>query len=486
MIAIFTFACIKAKVFNAAVGSDTFENLGMKKMANNKIVCLGSGSLYFTSCLGDLLHHEDLRGSEIVLYDIDSAKSELMAETARGLAEESGTGCKVRSSSDLADAVDGADFAISSIGGSGAEITRNVYGSYYHSCDIRIPAKYGIEQVIGDTCGPAGMMMGLRAIPAYIEICREMEKRCPKAILLSHSNPMAVLCRAMNKYTDIQVLGVCHGVQGGLLDVAKLLDVEATDLDCKWVGTNHYYWITSLLHKGVDVHPQLLDKLTNGSVEKDRQMCARLSQIYGHAILYQNDSHAWEFYPFATSVNGMAELPYALAEEAEEFGNGKIHDVKHPSETKAEDREAFFEKYREILAEAKLPDRPKDHRTDESVAGVISAITHGRREIVILNVPNNGAISNLPDTALVEIETVTDSQGVRPIQTDDAPIHLKGILEKRFAWHELVVDAAVKGDRNLAMQALMLDEMAILPEKADEMLSELLTASKDLLPQFNC
>ena len=99
--------------------------------------------------------------------------------------------------------------------------------------------------------------------------------------------------------------------------------------------------------------------------------------------------------------------------------------------------------------------------------------------------PNRGAIANLPATAVVEVETVTDSQGVRPIQSDQAPVHLKGILEKRFAWQELVVDAAVKGDRNLALQALMLDEMAILPEKADEMLSELLIASGDLLPQFN-
>ena len=152
-------------------------------MAQKKIVCLGGGSLYFPRAIGDLIVREDLGGSEIVLYDIDADKVKLMAAMGRRLAAEAGTGFSIRSTVDLADAVDGADFAISSIGGSGAEIGSSVYSSHYHSADMYIPAKYGIHQVVGDTAGPAGMMMGLRSIPAYIRICREMEKRCPGAVL---------------------------------------------------------------------------------------------------------------------------------------------------------------------------------------------------------------------------------------------------------------------------------------------------------------
>ncbi|MCD6364864.1 MAG: hypothetical protein J7M14_03225, partial [Planctomycetes bacterium] len=444
---------------------------------------LGGGSLYFKSCLGDLVLGEDLGGSEIVLYDIDGEKVELMAGVGRRLAQEAGTGYRVRSTVDLADAVDGADFAISSIGGSGAEVSRNVYGSYYHNCDVQIPLKYGIRQVIGDTGGPAGMMMGLRSVPVYIDICREMEKRCPNVILFSHSNPMAVLCRAMNKYTDIKVYGVCHGVQNGIGHAATVLGLERSELECRWVGTNHFYWLTSILHKGKDVYPQLMRGLAEGPLEDKKKMCARLSQVYGYNILYQTDSHAWEFCPYAASVD---ELPYALDAEAERFGNSPGLVVKPPSEATAEDREAFFSKYREILDEAKLPPAErKSSMLGENTGAVISAIAHGRREVAILNVPNRGAISNLPYTALVELETITDSQGVRAIQSDDAPPVLKGILEKRFAWHELVVDAAVKGDKSLALQALMIDEMSILPDKAEAMLTELLAASKDLLPQFN-
>ena len=147
-----------------------------------KIVCLGGGSLYFRRAIPDLLLSQDLGGSELVLYDIDKEKVERIAAMGRRLAEVAGTEFKIRSTIDLADAVDGADFAISSIGGSGSEITRNVYNSYFHNADIRIPEKYDISQVIGDTCGPAGMMMALRSIPAYISICREMEKRCSRRL----------------------------------------------------------------------------------------------------------------------------------------------------------------------------------------------------------------------------------------------------------------------------------------------------------------
>jgi alpha-galactosidase/6-phospho-beta-glucosidase family protein len=111
-------------------------------------------------------------------------------------------------------------------------------------------------------------------------------------------------------------------------------------------------------------------------------------------------------------------------------------------------------------------------------------MAEGKRRVCIANLANRGAIPNLPDHAEVEVEAVTDSRGVRPIHMGDAPLVLKGLLEKRFVWQELVADAAAKGDRNLALQALLVDEMAIWPDKAEAMLDELLEASRPLLPAF--
>ena len=100
------------------------------------------------------------------------------------------------------------------------------------------------------------------------------------------------------------------------------------------------------------------------------------------------------------------------------------------------------------------------------------------------NIQNKSAIPNLAYDAEVEVEAVTGYGGVKPVYMGEAPRVLKGILEKRFVWQDLVADAAVSGDRNLVLQALMTDEMAIWPDKAQPMMEELLTASKMLLPQF--
>ena len=298
-------------LLNSQCECDSNGNLQGIKMKAVKIVCLGAGSLYYKRAIADIVENGDLAGAELTLYDLDFEKSERMAAMGRRLAEKAGNRFTIRPTRTLADAIDGADFAVSSIGGSGAEMTRRVYESSYHSADVRICAKYGIQQVVGDTCGPAGMMMGLRAIPAYIRICREMEKRCPDVILFSHSNPMAVLCRAMHKFSSISVVGMCHGVQGSLKNIADILGIPMEELDCFWVGTNHYYWFTRILHKGKDVYPELMRRtvgIQNEPWGKHSQMCNDLSRIYGYRVAYAGDSHAIEFYPSAGRT-GIPSLP---------------------------------------------------------------------------------------------------------------------------------------------------------------------------------
>ena len=454
-------------------------------MPSKKIVCLGGGSVYFHWGMVDLVCQQALAGSEIVLFDLDAEKIAIVAGMTRRLIREAGTRMKVRTTTNLANAVDGADFALSSIGGSGAEVTPNVYASRFHDADMRIPAKYGIHQVVGDTGGPAGMMMGLRSIPVYLRICREMEKRCPGAILLNHSNPMAALMRAMHKYSPITSIGICHGVQGGIQRTATLLGLPPEELQCTWIGTNHFYWFTRLLHNGRDVYAELREKV-RGQVPPTSQLTYKLSEAFGYVIVYPSDDHVIEFFPFLTQLpGGQKELPYELAKSAFDHS----FDETKPPTTRATPaaRAAFFKQYRKMVEAVELP--PKKDRGlrkvgAEEVGGMMSAMATGERRVCIANIANRGAIPNLPADAEVEVEAVTDARGVRAIDMGECPKTLKGILEKRFVWHELVADAAVTGDRKLALQALLMDEMAIWPEKAKAMLDEMLEASRELLPQF--
>jgi alpha-galactosidase len=453
-------------------------------MPSVKIACLGAGSLYFPRALGDLAVTPGLAGSEITLYDIDLEKAEIMARLGQRLAQESGTGLRMRACRDLTDTIDGAAFVVTSIGGAGPSLG-GVYGTAAHSADVMIPARYGIYQLVGDTGGPAGMMMGLRSLPIYLSICRELEKRAPEAVVLNHSNPMAVLCRAMTKYTSLQkVYGICHGVQGGVMQVAELLEVEPEDLEVVWIGTNHYYWFTRIRLHGKDVYPEVMAKAKARRAPHGEIMSTKLSEIYGHRIVYQEDGHALEFYPFLAQAKDPASLPYGYAEEAvARYGDVSPAPAATPEELAAA-RAQGLKEFEERLSHRGLPEPETSVIRGEGIASLIESIAIGRREVRILNLPNRGLVPNLPDYAVLEAEAVTDSCGARGLYAGEAPLSLMGLLQKRIAWQELVVEAGVKGSRNLALQALLMDEMAILPEHCEQMLDELLAASKELLPQF--
>jgi alpha-galactosidase len=453
-------------------------------MPSVKIACLGAGSLYFPRALGDLAVTPGLAGSEVTLYDIDLEKAEIMAHLGQRLAQESGTGLRMRACRDLTDAVDGAAFVVTSIGGAGPSLG-GVYGTAAHSADVMIPARYGIYQLVGDTGGPAGMMMGLRSLPIYLSICRELEKRAPEAVVLNHSNPMAVLCRAMTKYTSLQkVYGICHGVQGGVMQVAELLEVEPEDLEVVWIGTNHYYWFTRIRLHGKDVYPEVMAKAKSRRAPHGEIMSTKLSEIYGHRIVYQEDGHALEFYPFLAQAKDPASLPYGYAEEAmARYGDVSPAPAATPEDLAAA-RAHGLKEFEERLSHRGLPEPETSVIRGEGIASLIESIAIGRREVRILNLPNRGLVPNLPDYAVLEAEAVTDSCGARGLYAGEAPLSLMGLLQKRIAWQELVVEAGVKGSRNLALQALLMDEMAILPEQCEQMLDELLAASKELLPQF--
>ncbi len=351
-------------------------------------------------------------------------------------------------------------------------------GKCYIKFDILIPAKYGVYQIVGDTCGPAGMMMALRTIPVYLDICREMERRCPEVIFLNHSNPMAVLCRALVKHSGIKhVIGICHGVQHGIVQLAKLLEVDPHELEVRWIGTNHYYWLTGIRLAGGDVYPEVMRRTAEYEPPPGGAMCKKLSQIYGYRILYFDDAHVIEFYPFLAQPPDVDSIPYGLA--------GHHHSLfRERSAEAAPTRPGQLRAFVEELDAVTLPDGPSDPLTGEGLGLLIEAIAAGRHQVHIVNIPNCGCVPNLPDYAVLELEGVTDSCGLRGVCAGEAPLVLAGILQKRIAWQELVADAAVKGERNLALQALLLDEMAIPPEKAEAMLDELLAASKDHLPQF--
>ncbi len=453
-------------------------------MAAKKIACVGAGSLYFCGAIANLVSRAELADSEIVLYDLVQDKSDRMAAMGQRLTDEAGHGLTVRAAETSEDTLDGADFVLTSIGGSGGTAL-SVYGSYYHRADMHISAKYGLYQVIGDTCGPAGMMMALRAIPAYVDLCAQMERHCPAAILINHTNPMAPICRAMRKYSSIQTVGICHGVQNTIERIATVLDLPPAELDCTWAGTNHYYWFLKVAHNGQDVTDELLAKVIDIPGDEDDILWRQLSKVYGYVVGIPSGNHLIEFYPWATRVAGQSDQPQHLADTAGRHGFNANDPFPTRDDASDEDIAKWAKMYDDALAGAAIPDRSAPRAFgDEPVDDMIVALTEGRNETFILNLPNQGVFSNLPNEALVEVAATSDSTGFQGVSVGECPRVLKGMLEKRFVWQELIADAAVSGSRQYALQAMLLDEMALGPADNEALLEDLLEASRERLPRF--
>lgn len=433
-------------------------------MAEKKIVLLGAGSAFFQSVIEEFSIANELAGSELVLYDVFVPNMELMAKYGQKLFEKSGINLKISWTTDISEAVDGADFAISSIGVSGPD-------RKFHELDITIPAKYGIYQTTGDTTGPGGLFAGFRSIPIFLKICREMEKRCPSVIFLNHSNPMYMICRAMIKHTGIKnFIGLCDGAQGTIEYLASVLGIPTSELDVISVGLNHMLWVTRLMHKGEDLYPTLKEKLSAIDPPDGRIFCKKLFDIYGYYPV-NTDRHIIEFFPYLLQAKDPENLPYKLR-----LRTKMIEDARRYRE------DVWGRMSRKINGQEPIQ-IPKSIPSG-SMANLITAISLNRRETHIVNIPNNGSVPNLPDYAIVEVQGVTDSQGFRGLFMGEIPLAVAGILQARVLQQELAVDAGVYGDKRLALQALLADEFTISIESAEKMLDELLSAHSESLPQF--
>jgi len=435
-------------------------------MPAKKIVFLGGGSAFFKTVIEEFAIAEEMSGSEITLYDTLPQNMELMGKYGQKVFQKAGINLNISWTTDIAKAVDGADFAVSSIGVSGPD-------RRFHELDITIPANYGVYQTTGDTTGPGGLFAGFRSIPIFLNICHEMEKRCPEVIFLNHSNPMNMICRAMIKHTGIKkVVGLCHGAQGTISYLASVLGIPADELDILTVGLNHLLWVTRLKHNGKDLYPLLKEKLSATEPPEGYRFCKKLFDIYGYYPV-NADRHIIEFYPYLLQAKDPENLPYGLRLR-----------TKMIEESRRSRDDTWVRMSKQINGEEPINIPKTVSISPEAMAHMITLMSLNRHETQIVNIPNNGSVPNLPDYAIVEVQGVTDSQGFRGLYMGEIPLPVAGILQARVLQQELAVDAGVYGDRRLALQALLNDEFIISIEDAEKMLDELLYAHADSLPQF--
>ncbi|HPD14515.1 MAG TPA: hypothetical protein PLE19_06175 [Planctomycetota bacterium] len=431
----------------------------------SKIVLLGGGSFYHEQVIGELATTPDLAGCSVVLYDVDPRRMGVVRRAGQRIIAAAGAKLKLTATADLPRALDGADFAIGSIGVHGP-------GQRWHKADVDAVARLGIIQTTGDSVGPSGISQGLRIIPIYVEIARQMARYCPHAFLLNHSNPMAPICRAVIKATGIRTIGYCHNVAYETRWFAKVLGLPAEELHVTAAGPNHILWLLGIRHKGRDVYPELKRRILAAAPEPTRTFAREVLALFG---LYPiaGDRHIVEFFPHARIPTKPEELPYGMQWRSDMIREGALARElsKEPSQL-------------QLRARGKLPPAIPSAASPESMGEQIRALALGVERLDYVNTPNRGAVTNVPDWAVFELKAVIGAGGASPVFVGELPPQAARWSLAQVYAHELLVDAALEGSREKALQALACDPMVLNFREPEAILDALIEAQGERLARF--
>ena len=454
-----------------------------------RITIVGGGSTHWTPrLLVDLANTGSLENAEVVLMDLNPESLSPMLDIADHISGTRGIGLKARATTDLAEALDGAEFVITafSVGG---------FASMRH--DLEIPARYGVRQPVGDSVGPGGIARALRSVPILLSIAREMEQRCPDALLVNVSNPLSALCRVVTRETRVRAVGLCNEIIGLHFVLSLLFDADLREIDPTVAGVNHLPLVTALRigdRDGFEMLADLLDDagprhreplwMTPPSQMHYRKLSAGTAWTKGDVIannplkleLFKrfrvlpgsHDTHVAEFFPgFLTEASDFGR----------EWGVHHYGLAGHEAD-KAEDDAGVDE----LLAATEIPSWP----SGELVAPLLDGILTGADRSLPVNLPNEGQVANLPQGVVVECIGVAGADGVRPRDEASVPSVLGEYLRRVAFSEELTVDAALTGSRVTLLEAMLTDPLAgRLPyEHAVAMTDELVAATAAWLPQF--
>ena len=431
-----------------------------------KIVLIGAGSAQFgTDMLCDLFEaREQLRGSTIWLVDVDPKALQTMAQVARRLNEATDAPFIIEATADRREALPDAQFVIISIAMRRNELWR---------LDFQIPLTHGVKQVLGENGGPGGMFHAMRNIPIVLDICRDIERLCPRALVLNLTNPEGRICLAARRYTDLQFVGLCHGIGMAQHAIGQTLGLPPEEIDPKAGGLNHFNWILDLRHRstGEDLYPAFKRAAAEKNIEEASirnhrfpvKLCRYLMDTFGYWPL-PSDDHVGEYLSYAWEYCGLDGYDFDQADQGVEENRARLS--------------------RWARGEDPL-DELLGQRSGERAVPIITGVLGNTHQYELaVNLPNGGVIPNLPDWAIVEVPATVDAVGVHGIPVGPLPEPIAAMCHTQIAVIDRLVEAAVHGDRTAARQALLLDPVVSGISQAEAVLDEMLEVNQEFLPQF--
>jgi len=432
-----------------------------------KIAMIGAGSVVFCkTLLNDMLGTPALDGATYALMSPTEGKLRRMEAFATRMVKENGLNASVYATTDRREAIRDADYVVCMV---------QVGGVDAFKFDYEIPMKYGVDQCIGDSLGPGGVMRGLRSLPVMQQIVTDMDAVAkPGALLLNYTNPMAAVCLGLGRISNVPYIGLCHGVQTTLDLIAGYVGVPKAEIDFLCAGINHMAWFLKLEHQGQDLYPQFKAHCEQPEYYVNEKVRIEVMRHFGY-FMTESTGHLSEYLPwFRGSERGLR-----LYCDEPAFG-GESGAYYHYCA-------ALAEKYKTVDP-LEFDTAVLQPRSAEYCTYILEAHRTGKPFRLNGNVRNDGYITNLPPGCCVEVPVYVDREGLHPLRVGNLPPQCAALNQSNVTVQTLAVEAGLTGDPEYAMQAIALDPLTSTRCTLAEiraMTQELIDAQRAWLPQFD-
>jgi alpha-galactosidase len=492
--------------------ADSQEGLRGKITRPINITFLGAGSGFCPTLCRDVLLMPGADRGEFRLVDIDKERLSTMHHVIEKLIEASGRsdGWSVRSSANRREMIPGADYAVCCV---------EVSGTACVAFDNDIPLKYGVDQCIGDTLGPGGLFKGLRTVPVFLDILRDIRELAPGAIMLNYTNPMSMLVLAAGRAVpEVPIVGLCHSVQGTSHLLSEYAGIPYEEMEWECAGINHLAWFTKLKHAGKDLYSTVLYEKFRKEVEEGvREAEAGLARFDSANKHGEKDSKGAEikykmsdltrkdmcvqFGAFITESSGhLSEyLPYYRKnDEGKKLlrlaydGGSRFYATNWPDWRKGADAHRM----KLVRGEEKVELK----RSWEYASWIIEAREKDSPFRIHGNVMNNSEkpgvrgsgeggklITNLQGDGAVEVACMIDRNGINPTRYGALPPQMAAICRSNMAYFDLAAQACIHKCKESAVHALLLDPMTaalLSPREIRKMTLDMFDAEKEFLPGY--
>jgi alpha-galactosidase len=435
-----------------------------------KIAFIGAGSFGFTRALvRDILSFRAFNDATIALMDIDPVRLGYIKRAVDLIVSQGKYGAQVIATTDRKEALIGADGVVTTILSGAVDVWRH---------DIEIPKKYGVDINVGDTRGPSGIFRYLRTVNDIMDIAADIDRYCPGAVYLNYTNPMAMLCRAVqSKYPGMIATGLCHSVQGTAMMLANWIGAPHDEVTYTCAGINHQAFYTEFLWNGKDAYPLIKKAVTERSEVYSEEIVRNEMFLALGYYVTESSGHNSEYCAWFRKrqdlidkycIHGTGWNPGEYAYILKEY-QAREHNWR-------DDIEAWFKEPIDL------------ERGHEYAASIFNAVI-GDGEMFKFNgnVRNFGLIENLPVGCCVEVPVLSSKHGLEPISIGKLPPQLALMSGTSAQIEEMVVEGGLAGDRDMIYRAICYDPLtaAVLSLKEiRNMTDEMFAINGDYLPQF--